>query len=244
MTSETKTDETEGQPVEHWKMIGGTESGQSLWIRSPERAWRKVDLSHFRKRRAGPNAGSKCGGAKLTEADIPVIRKLYGEGKTCREIGVIYSVGKNTIQHIIKRETWKHVEDDGTGTARPYRVAAPRGEKHPGSKLDESSVRKIRADYRSGKLARKIALELSVSEYTVRSIINNTAWKHVREFDEKVVVSVRRRKGQPKLDEGKVKEIRATRRDGTPVKILAEKFSVSKSAIKAIVSRRAWKHVD
>lgn len=53
--------------------------------------------------------GSKNGRSKLTEKDIIEIRNLYDNGMTRMEIAKKFNRGWTTIDHIIKRETWKHV---------------------------------------------------------------------------------------------------------------------------------------
>jgi hypothetical protein len=54
--------------------------------------------------------GSKIGLAKLTERDIPTIRRLYASGDiTQAEIADIYHVHGNTIGKIINGKTWTHV---------------------------------------------------------------------------------------------------------------------------------------
>lgn len=53
--------------------------------------------------------GSHHHGAKLTESDIPVIRKLYGQGLSQRKIAELYSVQQMTVSNIIRGKIWKHV---------------------------------------------------------------------------------------------------------------------------------------
>lgn len=54
--------------------------------------------------------GSAHWAAKLTEAEIPVIRFLYASGHySLRYLAGRYSVDIKTIHHIVRRESWKHV---------------------------------------------------------------------------------------------------------------------------------------
>jgi hypothetical protein len=57
-----------------------------------------------------PSPGSKCGASKLIESDIPKIFELSRSGKFLTEIAKLYGVTPTTIQYIIKRKTWRHVE--------------------------------------------------------------------------------------------------------------------------------------
>jgi hypothetical protein len=62
----------------------------------------RIGLMTNRSRVNGKNA-------KLTNKDIPVIRKLLSEGKTHEVISKIYSVHRNLISGISRGERWKHV---------------------------------------------------------------------------------------------------------------------------------------
>ena len=53
--------------------------------------------------------GSKNPSAKLTEYDIPKIRKLLSEGKTLRSIGKQFNVEHCQINEIKQGRHWKHV---------------------------------------------------------------------------------------------------------------------------------------
>ena len=53
--------------------------------------------------------GSRQGTAKLTEADIPVIRTKITAGRTQREIALEFNVNPETIGRINRRQLWRHV---------------------------------------------------------------------------------------------------------------------------------------
>ena len=53
--------------------------------------------------------GSEKANAKLTEADIPVIRKAIGEGRTAGSIAIKYGVHGSVISNIGYGKSWKHV---------------------------------------------------------------------------------------------------------------------------------------
>lgn len=55
------------------------------------------------------NRGERCGASKLTEADVRVIRR--SKGRLHRELAVEYGVVRQTIDRVIARITWAHLED-------------------------------------------------------------------------------------------------------------------------------------
>ena len=62
-----------------------------------------------RARHDAPAVGSANGAAKLTEKDIPQIRRLIFYGLSNAEIGRAFSVGLSNISAIRVGKTWKHV---------------------------------------------------------------------------------------------------------------------------------------
>lgn len=62
--------------------------------------------------RRTPARGSDVGGAKLTEDKVKSIRHLYATGGyTQRELGAQNGVCRSTITCIIRRKTWRHVDE-------------------------------------------------------------------------------------------------------------------------------------
>lgn len=58
------------------------------------------------KGRGGYNRGEACGKAKLTAADVRVIRTLTGSN---RQVAACYGVTHTAIQDIRRGRTWRHV---------------------------------------------------------------------------------------------------------------------------------------
>lgn len=56
-----------------------------------------------------PKPGSQNGRARLTEADIPLIRKRIAQGDDLLDIAGDYRVAHATIWQIAKGNTWRHV---------------------------------------------------------------------------------------------------------------------------------------
>lgn len=62
------------------------------------------------KKRSRSPRGEGVSIAKLTEADIPVIRRLYAEdGLSQQAIADRYGVSQEAISCVVRRDTWKHV---------------------------------------------------------------------------------------------------------------------------------------
>jgi len=61
------------------------------------------------RNRANVPCGSRSGLAKLTEADIPIIKELHLTlNMTKKDIGRLFGVSDVAIFKIINRETWRH----------------------------------------------------------------------------------------------------------------------------------------
>lgn len=52
-------------------------------------------------------SGSANNMAKLTEKDIPLIRELRKQGKSQRQIGLLFGVDRSTISQIDRHIHWK-----------------------------------------------------------------------------------------------------------------------------------------
>ena len=129
---------------------------------------------------------------------------------------------------------------------------------HPNSKLTTQDVARIRAAALQGCTHKRIANVFKVSESNIDHIISGRAWRDVlpcklRDSDElhDAIFSSKDftpdRKGEKcpsaKLLEKNVREILALLADGLTCRSISQKFNISISAIKAIKSRKNWKHV-
>lgn len=62
------------------------------------------------KQRKAPCLGEHNGVAKLSEADILEIRRLWATGDYMqKELAVLYGVTQSNISHIVTRKLWKHI---------------------------------------------------------------------------------------------------------------------------------------
>lgn len=70
---------------------------------------RKENIKHSKEAYSLSRIGSKNGRTKLTEDDVLKIRKMHDEGVAKYLIAKSFNIGWSTVDHIIKRETWKHI---------------------------------------------------------------------------------------------------------------------------------------
>lgn len=74
-------------------------------ISQPKRAW-DSSLKNF----LAENRGERHPKAKLTERDIPVIRKAVQAGFNQKDIARSFGVSQATVSNIANRLQWKHVK--------------------------------------------------------------------------------------------------------------------------------------
>lgn len=96
--------------------------GRALWKPThalrvhPERIPRGPELSERHRangiiRNIGPaRKGTACAQAKLTESDIPEIKRLRLSGVGPQKIADMFHVSRSLIQQTLRGDTWKHVE--------------------------------------------------------------------------------------------------------------------------------------
>ncbi len=128
------------------------------------------------------------------------------------------------------------------------------GEKNVSAKLTDAGAADIFLRSRNPKSnadsVKELAAEYGVSIYTIRSIKNMTSWRHVTvpivnppKNKPAPVVSATNTAGKGTKISGSIAKFIA--RDNIlhkiPVKKLAEKYNLSKSSIRRIVSGKAWK---
>jgi hypothetical protein len=178
--------------------------------------------------------------AKLTEQDVQAIRRLHASGAVQRRIAEKYGVDRNTVYWIVCRRSWKHLpetklipqkREDGMNERHTLKGAL-----HPGAKLTEQDVLKIRKMHASGVMQRVIAEKYGIAQGNVWRIVYRHSWKHLPG-----VMPVFR--PRIKLTEQDVFEIRKLHASGMTQKAIAEKYGITKSTAWGIVRRYRWKHL-
>jgi hypothetical protein len=121
--------------------------------------------------------GEDVRSAKLTEADIPAIFRLYRDGLNERQIGEIYNVTGGNIDLVLHRKSWGHVSVDEELLYVPRRG---RGRvSHPNAKLKDSDIVEIFRRSKSGETQEAISRLFGVSPQRISKILLRTVWKHV-----------------------------------------------------------------
>lgn len=79
---------------------------------------RGTSWGHLKGVKLSPRRGSLRPSSKLTEADIPEIKKRIQRGESMAAVARAYGVGRTTIAHIWHGRRWTHVGGP-TGDRRP-----------------------------------------------------------------------------------------------------------------------------
>jgi len=134
------------------------------------------DAHYWRRNPEAVLRGERNGGAKLTEADIVEIRRLYDTGLLMREIAVKFGVGKLQIGLIVNRKHWKHVPSE-----EPKRPRwGDHGETHHVAKLKDADIVEIRALYASGSMSQyALAEKFGVTQGAIHYIVARKTWRHI-----------------------------------------------------------------
>lgn len=118
-----------------------------------------------------------------------------------------------------------------------------RGENSPVAKLTQKQAQEILQRNLSGERHQALAQEFGVSPDSIGKLVRGLRWKEI----EGKRRGESRREGTgnhlAKLNEAKVREIRAAREQGVTYQRLAERYEVHPGTILAIIQRRTWKQV-
>lgn len=63
----------------------------------------------WRKGRGARQTGESHPRCRLREAQVIEIRRLAAEGMSRRRLAEMFGVGQGTVQHVVTRQTWRHV---------------------------------------------------------------------------------------------------------------------------------------
>lgn len=67
------------------------------------------------KRRGRHPVGVANGRALLDEETVLRIRRMYAQGKASQDaLALMFGVKQTTVSHIVRRDTWKHINDEPT----------------------------------------------------------------------------------------------------------------------------------
>ncbi len=125
--------------------------------------------------------GEQHHAARFTPDQIPVIRKLYAEGVSQRDLAAQFGVVKNSIAQVLHGQTWKHLipEENMEAVLSQRKDRKATGEDSGSSRLTESQVLEIRGRRLLGETTRHIAEAFGVTHTTVRMILLGRTWKRI-----------------------------------------------------------------
>lgn len=109
--------------------------------------------------------------AKLTEADVLSIRRMYSDGETQADIAAAFGVTGSNVSHIV-HDGWTHI---GSLTTEDGRTGARKA----AAKLTDDDVRAIRKAVAGGEARAVVAARYGVHRSRVTCIVNGTAWANV-----------------------------------------------------------------
>lgn len=122
--------------------------------------------------------GSRQGGAKLTESDIPEIFRSAAAGMGNGEIATKFGVTSPEISMILARKRWGHVEIDpilADKTNRPLGEWAFKWS----AKLVDADIPEIFRLHTAGMSYARIAKRFGITKSNVGAIIRRKTWSHV-----------------------------------------------------------------
>jgi group I intron endonuclease len=162
---------------------------------------------------------------KISMKEAQIIRKLYKEGKTQKELAEKYNVVRGTVKGIVQNTIY---------CDENYKIDENRKRKNV--KLSKEQASEIRTLYSSGYTQEKLAQKYSVARGSIIKIVHNITFK-----DKDYIVSDKK----PfviKLNYELAEKIRKCyKNEKTSYAKLAKKFNVCRSLIQAIVENRRWK---
>lgn len=135
-----------------------------------------IDLSYLN--------GQTNGKAKLTEADVIHIRKLYFTTDiNTEELAKLFHVTSPQTSNIINYKSWRHLRDyyeNHSQNIKRKRSSMYSGEKNYMSKLTDAQILEIRKIYNEGNYGcRKLAKIFGTTKSNILNIIHRRTWSHI-----------------------------------------------------------------
>lgn len=155
-------DNPENKPtVNHINGVKADNTAQNL-----EWATWSENLKHAYDTGLNPRGSGKPN-AKLTEADIPIIREMLVSGCRNQEVADLFGVSSGTISEIRFGRSWAHVFGEPLGASTHSNSL---------SKLSAEEIPVIRSMFLQGKNDAEIASLFSVARGTINQIRQGKTW--------------------------------------------------------------------
>lgn len=166
--------------------LGNLESRCASCHRTKEAARGMVQMmlpiqdGDHRRHKGGARTGENHPRAKLSSADVILIRRIADDGKSLTEIGASFGMAPSVISSIVAGRIWKCLPLGRTsGESRLGRNGGLAGEDCGKSRFTEIQVMDIRSRANSGERLQLIANSICESYASVHQIVTGKTWKHL-----------------------------------------------------------------
>ncbi|NIK67922.1 hypothetical protein [Paenibacillus sp. BK720] len=158
-------------------------------------AWLEQDKAKTRK--AAAPKGEKHSRAKLTEAQVIEIRRMYyGGQKTGAQLLKDYGISRSALGYLLTGQSWGHIREgleeydaEAAQYTTPEEIKAWKQERKTrhivrataaGTKLTADQVLEIRKEYAlGGVMMKELAERYGVNAVTIGDAINRRTWKNI-----------------------------------------------------------------
>ncbi|WP_186446349.1 helix-turn-helix domain-containing protein [Neobacillus bataviensis] len=179
----------------------------------------------------------------LTEQDVLDIREyIENDEYSPSELAIIYGVHIQTIHYIRRGEHWTYLTG-GKRVGKEFNFN--RGTENSHAKLTEDDVEEIVMLLEMGIPMPQIAKQFDVSKDTIWDIRNGESWKHITggKVNKKTIFPVGENTSAAKLTDEIVKTIVEKYKKGEKRSVLAKKYKIGISTLRALLAGETWKHI-
>lgn len=124
--------------------------------------------------------GMRCCKAKLTDADVIEMRRLFADGTNCHVLAKKYGILANTAYSAVTGDTWTHLPG-ATPWNPKNRTWNAKGASVNTAKLKDDDIRAIRKAYAETRKPTVIAAKYNVTRGTIHRIVTKQSWGHVND---------------------------------------------------------------
>jgi uncharacterized protein (DUF433 family) len=117
--------------------------------------------------------GDRSPSRKLSSVDVAEIRRMHAADMALGDIARAFGISRTQVCCIAGGRSWKHLPSTG------HRIVL-RGQRHPMSKLDESTVRKVLRLHAQGAKQKDLAAMFGLSKQHVSRIVRGERWQHLK----------------------------------------------------------------
>lgn len=224
-------DQAEIEAIAHYRSIGQADLNIDSGGWSGGHPWTEESKARLRATLKGEGAWK----AKITWADVAVIRERYNSGEELWMIQPDYPLTRSSVSKIVRNETWV----DTDYTPRPKQIQV--GDLSPSTALTRDQAFEMRdRAMREVKTYEEWGQEYGVSKHPPRLVLQNLV-HHDPNYDPSTRLTKVERRPLRKLNRDQVREIRELRMkiyEGAAS--VGRRYNVTGSAIANILKNRTW----